>query len=167
MQITTDFSDLGDFAEDVRDVDPKAARRRAMRSAMETLLDYILEEIRSEGLFGFQTPGNRGEGPALATRAAWEVTQVQDGVWRIKVDERVADRAVYLEFGTDGPITPNDADRLKFESQDGEMIYPKAVSGVEEYAFLRTALKRYRAENVLQNEFKNEIEREFTEALGI
>lgn len=166
MQFHFDYSDIEEFGVDVQRVDVDGAIDEGMRESMETLRDYILEEIRARGLTGFTTNDNRGPGPALATEAAWEIVRAEDGTWTLRTDPRVSERAFYLEFGTSSPITPNSADRLKFENQDGKTIYPKSVEGVEEYRFWRTAIDRFETENVLVETIQDNIEEELRQAFA-
>lgn len=162
MKVNFDH-DLDEFAAKISAVDMEKAVDEGMEEAMETLLDYTLQNIRDDGLTGFTTNDNRGEGPALATRAAWTIEQTSDNTWVIRTKPKVAERAFYLEYGTNSPITPNNADRFKFENKDGQTIYPKSVSGVEEHRFWRDALARFRSENVMSEEIESAVSREFKE----
>ena len=55
-----------------------------------------------------------------------------------------ADYAVYLEYGR-GPIEAQDAEALRFENQDGDVIYRASVDGHEPYPFFRPALREFDA----------------------
>jgi hypothetical protein len=52
--------------------------------------------------------------------------------------------AVHIEFGR-GPIEAQDADALRFENEDGDVIYRTRVSGHPPYPFFRPAVRELRA----------------------
>jgi hypothetical protein len=55
-----------------------------------------------------------------------------------------AEYAVHLEFGR-GPVEAQDADALRFENEDGEVIYRARVSGHPPYPFVRPAVRELEA----------------------
>lgn len=54
------------------------------------------------------------------------------------------DYAVYLEFGR-GPVTPDSADALQFEDEDGNTIYRARAEGHRPYPFVRPAVREFKA----------------------
>lgn len=55
-----------------------------------------------------------------------------------------AEYAVHLEFGR-GPVEAQTAEALRFEDEDGNVIYRASVSGHPPYPFLRPAVREMRA----------------------
>lgn len=55
-----------------------------------------------------------------------------------------AEYAVFLEFGR-GPVTPDSADALRFENEEGDVIFRTRVSGHPPYPFFRPALREFEA----------------------
>jgi hypothetical protein len=58
--------------------------------------------------------------------------------------ESGADYSVQIEFGR-GPIEAQDAEALRFENEDGEVIYRTSVSGHPPYPFFRPAIRELEA----------------------
>lgn len=64
-----------------------------------------------------------------------------DAVFEVGTDR---DYGVVLEFGR-GPITPEDAEALKFEDEDGNTIFRKRVEGHQPYPWFRPAINEFKA----------------------
>jgi hypothetical protein len=60
------------------------------------------------------------------------------------VVESGAEYSVHLEFGR-GPVEAQDADALRFEDEDGEIIYRTSVSGHPPYPFFKPAIREFKA----------------------
>lgn len=60
------------------------------------------------------------------------------------VVESGADYSIHLETGR-GPIEADDADALRFENEDGEVIYRTSVSGHPPYPFFMPAIRELEA----------------------
>lgn len=60
------------------------------------------------------------------------------------VVESAADYSIQIEFGR-GPVEAQDAEALRFENEDGEVIYRTSVSGHPPYPFFRPAIREFKA----------------------
>lgn len=158
---------LDEFVAKLEAVDVDAAADRACEDAMKDLRTEVVREIEARGLHGISTPGNRGEGPRLASESAWRVIRLGEKNYALRPDERVEDRAFYLEFGTSDHSAEqtSSSDRYRFQGPDGSgYIYPKEVSGVDEYGFWRSAINRFEVEGRFKEHFEEELEIELGEA---
>jgi len=52
--------------------------------------------------------------------------------------------SVYIEFGR-GPVEAQQADALRFEDENGDIIYRTSVSGHPPYPFFRPAIREFKA----------------------
>lgn len=64
-----------------------------------------------------------------------------DAVWKVSDG---TEYGIILEFGR-GPVEAQDADALRFEDADGNVIFRQRVSGHPPYPWFRPAIREFRA----------------------
>lgn len=144
--------ELREFQRDVREarVSIADAEDNAAREVAEKFKDDVKKVIKRKGLVE--------DGDLIESI---RVEKVSDGIYRVFTNE---DHAIYIEYGTSGPITANDSDYLKFTDETGEVIFRKSVSGIDADPFWRPTERKYIAEQILPESFDEEIEEAFQEA---
>jgi hypothetical protein len=64
-----------------------------------------------------------------------------------KGDDDVRKYAKYVHDGTDGPIVPKKAKRMRVQIKGGPLLFLASVKGQEAKPFIRNALKKVRADD--------------------
>lgn len=82
-----------------------------------------------------------------------KVRKLSDGVYMVYTNE---EHAPYVEYGR-GPVEADEGGYLRFENQNGEIIYRKRVDAAEEQPFWRPNERRYRVEGILDETFEEEL----------
>lgn len=160
FEVDIDNSDFEELQGQLKAMNIRATADEAMEDVLKNeFIPFLVKKIEAKGLVG--TGPDKGPGPHLASREAWEVIREGNMDYRIRTIPSVSERAFYLEFGTTGPITPNDSETLRFVSTEGstagEVIYPVAVEGVREYAFFRQAIQEFQAKDRLVDKVGDDI----------
>ncbi|AGM11345.1 hypothetical protein M199_gp015 [Halogranum tailed virus 1] len=169
FEVDIDNSDMEALEANLKTLNIRSEADAAMEEVLEDeFIPFLVRKIESKGLVGLGP--DKGRGPHLASEAAWAIDRQGNMDYRIYTIPSVSERAFYLEFGTTGPITPTDSDRLKFVSTEGpsagEVIYPQAVSGVREYAFFREAIQEFDASGRLADKVGEDIADHIRNNLG-
>jgi len=170
MGFEIDASDFGKMSAKMKGINIRATADESMQDILENeFVPYLISTIKSKGLIG-EGP-DKGEGPHLGSEAAWVVQRRGNMDYRIYPDPSVQERAFYLEYGTTGPITPNNSETLAFESTEGstagDMIYPVAVSGVKDYAYFRESIQKFGLKRRLINRVEEDLKDHIRDNLHI
>lgn len=159
-----DYEDIEDFFSEVRQFNVKSEIHEAMKKVIEEeFIPRLTDKIKSKGLYANDV--DRGDGPHLSSEQAWRLRDnTKNMQFIIETKESVADRAYFLEYGTD-TVTPSESDYLKFKpkpsfdgatDEDG-FIYRKEVEGVDEYEFFRETISEFNTSQRVKEEFEGEI----------
>lgn len=155
-------------------IDPEEAGREAVRKVAEDMREEIKAQIVASGIesparlnseYGHGSSGTsnapRSGGPSMVRidpgGEAWHVESVGEMQYEVFPNPKVRKRAIMLEQGTVGPITPNTADVLVFEVNGVPRFRPE-VSGVDAYGYWEKAARNVSADNRLDQYFLNELE---------
>jgi hypothetical protein len=161
-----DYEDVQDFFTNVQNFNVKSEISDAMFTVIKKeFIPLLTDKIKRKGLVGRTSARNRGDGPRLTDEEdAWHVDRVGNMNFLIRTDERVAERAFFLEYGTD-TVTPTTKDALKFKpkisytgrtDEDG-YIYRQEVDGVRAYGYFREAVREFNTSQRVKEEFEGEI----------
>jgi len=159
-----DYEDVQDFFANVQNFNVKSEISDAMFTVIKKeFIPRLTDKIESKGLIGKGV--DRGDGPRLIDKKdAWHVDRAGNMNFLIRTDESVAERAFFLEYGTD-TVTPTTADALKFKpkisytgrtDEDG-YIYRQEVDGVRAYGYFREAVREFNTSQRVKEEFEGEI----------
>jgi HK97 gp10 family phage protein len=82
-----------------------------------------------------------------------------------------AEHAVYVEYGTGKynsgeRITPNEAEALAFEDENGEQVIVASVKGQRPRPFFRKATEKIDQAGILEQKVSSEVEELFQEVFG-
>lgn len=153
-----------DFVQEIQFANMRAAVHDEMHDVLENeFVPFLIREIEANGLIG--TGPDRGEGPPLSSRRAWQVESRGNMNFIVKTHPLVSERAFYLEYGTAATIhiddTEGTSETFKFESTvgptAGQIIYPRVIRGVQEYSFFRDAANKFDASGRLSDRAADEI----------
>lgn len=157
-----DYEDVQDFFTNVQNFNVKSEISDAMKTVIEEeFIPRLTDKIEEKGLDGRGV--DQGNGPPLKSPKSWMVRELGNMNFLIKTKRQVADRAFFLEYGTD-TVTPTTADALKFEpksirvptDEDG-YIYRQEVDGVREYGYFRETVREFDTSQRVKEEFEGEI----------
>jgi len=159
------YEDIDDFFSEVRQFNVKSEIHEAMKTVIEEeFIPRLTDKIKSKGLYANDV--DKGDGPYhLSSEDAWKLRDnTKNMQFIIETKESVADRAYFLEYGTD-TVTPSNSDYLKFKpkpsfdgvtDEDG-FIYRKEVEGVDEYEFFRETIREFNTSQKVKEEYEGEI----------
>lgn len=158
-----DYEDVQTFFSNVQNFNVKSEISDALKEVIrDEFIDILTDKIEEKRLIGRGV--DDGDGPPLASSDAWEVSEVGNMNFLIKTDPRVAERAFFLEYGTD-TVTPTTADALRFKpksymsvptDEDG-YIYRQEVDGVREYGYFREAVREFDTSQRVKERYEGEI----------
>jgi hypothetical protein len=167
------YEDVQDFFTNVQNFNVKSEISDAMFNVIEReFIPRLTEKIKDKGLEGRGV--DQGDGPPLSSPKSWMVRELGNMNFLIKTKRQVADRAFFLEYGTD-TVTPTTADALKFKpkisytgrtDEDG-YIYRQEVDGVRAYGYFREAVREFNTSQRVKEEFEGEISDRVENALRL
>lgn len=157
-----DYEDVQDFFANVQNFNVKSEISDAMFTVIKNeFIPRLTDKIKEKGLEGRGV--DQGDGPPLSSPKSWFVRELGNMNFLIRTKPQVADRAFFLEYGTD-TVTPTKADALKFKPKsirvptDGDgYIYRQEVDGVREYAYFRETVREFDTSKKVKEEFEGEI----------
>jgi len=166
-----DFEDMKNFEFSFQRLNVKSVADEALEDAIKKdFIGLLISIIKRKGLEGRGV--DRGDGPPLSSRKAWNVIREANMRYRIETERSVGPRAYYLEYGTD-EVTPDGDGPLRFrtnvstyDAEPGDIIYRYNVSGVREYRYFREAVNEFnkvvaeKVEERIGEEMTDHIERQ-------
>jgi len=166
LQITNFEKDLSRMEVDLEQINMESVKERTLKRVANELSEMARQSIVAEADIispAMNSPFERGDGPSLATGDAWLVTKVNNNRYRVHPHPLVRQRAIVLNSGYPGTITPNNADYLRFEV-NGVPMYRKEVEGPDATGYWQAALRRLKQSNKLEEIADEELSVEFEEA---
>lgn len=163
FEVNVDDSDIESLQAELKALNIRSTADESMQEVLEDeFVPFLVNKIRAKGLVG-EGP-DKGDGPPLASEEAWEVIRHGNMDYTVRTTPLVSERAFYLEFGTANLIFAEDVTEsgsFRFESTEGptagQIIYPKVIRGVEEYAFFREAVQEFNASDRLVNKVGDDL----------
>lgn len=162
-------SDLIELRSDIEAIDMDAVKKRSTKRFAEEMAEYVRKAVVNSDI---QTPGmnsiyGRGPGPSMSTASAWVVKQDGKNRYSVRPHPKVRQRAIVLNYGYPGRITPNDSEALKFEVKGvPEPVFAKSVSGPDYTGYWQAAMKNLessgRLEEIANEELEEEVEFKFS-----
>jgi len=146
-------------------IDMESVKKRTLKRVAQEMAGMVRQAVFESTI---KSPADKiskfegGDGPPLATNDAWIVTN-EGNNYTVRPHPKVRQRAVVLNFGYPGKITPNNSEFLKFQI-DGEPVFAKEVDGPEATGYWRVAFNRMKSSGKLEDIAKEELEIEFEEA---
>lgn len=166
---------IGEFSEDLEDfemslkaIDMETVKRNTVRRAAQEMASMVRQAVFESSINSPAdkiSPYESGDGPPLATNDAWLVKKESNNEYSVQPKPEVRQRAVVLNFGYPGEITPTDSPFLVFEV-NGEPVWAKSVEGPEATGYWQKAYQRMqesgKLEEIAEEELSDEFERKFT-----
>jgi hypothetical protein len=147
-------------AVDMEKVKKETLRRVAVEMAKEVRRTILLKStIKSPA--ETLSPYESGPGPNLSELAAWTVRQ-QKGRYIVSPQRDVRQRAIVLNYGYPGTITPNSSNAMEFEV-NGVPFVRKEVEGPDAENYWRKAFNSIQQSDELERIAKEELEAEIEE----
>lgn len=157
--------ELINLGQNFRSINVNEQVDESMQEVFEDeFIPLLVERIKQKGLTS--DPYNESDGPPLASEEAWSVTRIGNAHYRVEAIDPVEERAFYLEYGTvqyadatkDGePAITADGDRMVFQNQEGETIYPMKVKAVYPYSFFRETVQSFNATGRLAQKVEDDL----------
>lgn len=141
----------------------ESVKRRTMKRTAEAAAEMVRQAVVAED--DIKSPASllseydSGPGPSLSWSAAWQVDPVGNDRFVLNPHPKVRQRAIVLNFGYSGDITPNQADVLKF-NVNGVPMYRESVSGPDATGYWQAAFQRMRSSDKLERIATGELQRE-------
>jgi len=153
FQITLEAIDM----ESVKEETAKRAAREMSKMVRQAVFESSINSpAKSESDFEAGTP------PALVMGDAWRVGKRNTGEYFVLPHPNVRQRAIVLNYGYPGKITPNDSEFLKFKVE-GEPVWAKEVDGPEATGYWQKAIRRMKdsdkLDEIAREELNKEVER--------
>jgi hypothetical protein len=155
---------LKEFTEDLQSIDVEEVEKRSMKriasemSEMVRLAVIAEDDITSPAI---NSVWDRGPGPSMSQESAWIVKQFGETSYTVEPHPKVEQRAVVLNFGYPGTITPNNTEYMKF-NLNGVPIYRKEVPGPDETGYWQAAFnnleKSGKVEEIMEEELQKEVD---------
>lgn len=161
-----EFSDdLDDFQASLEAIDMESVKERTVKRAAEELAGMVRQAVFESSIKSPASkisPYESGDGPPLATRDAWIVTKEGSSSYSVRPHPKVRQRAVVLNFGYPGKITPKNGEFLKF-TVEGEPVWAREVDGPEATGYWQAAIQNMRSSGKLEDIAEEELQKEFEE----
>lgn len=165
---------IGEFSEDLEDfemklkaIDMETVKRNTVRRAAQEMASMVRQAVFESSIKSPAdkiSPYEEGDGPPLATNDAWLVKKKSNNEYSVQPKPQVRQRAVVLNFGYPGEITPTDEPFLVFEV-NGEPVWAKSVEGPEPTGYWQKAYQRMQESGKLEEIAEEELSDEFDEKL--
>ena len=159
--------DLENFALSVQAVDMESVKEETLKRVASEMAEMVRQAVIAEPSIttpALNSPYERGPGPSMATKDAWQVTKAGGNRYTVSPHPSVRQRAIVLNFGYPGMIRPTNADYLRF-TVDGVPVFRKEVPGPDETGYWQAAFQRMESsdklEQIAQEELDEELEEKF------
>jgi len=159
--------DLEDFQISLRAIDMDKVKERTLERVATEMTEMVRQAVVAENDIispAMNSPNDRGDGPSMSTRDAWIAEKSGANRWTVRPHPSVRQRAVVLNFGYPGTITPTSSEFLWFEFQ-GHPISVREVEGPDETGYWQAAFQRIESSDRLQKIASEELEEEFEDSL--
>lgn len=156
--------DIEAFRIRIQSIDMDKVKKETLKRISSKMAEMVRQAVFESSIMSpadkTATPYNRGDGPPLATKKAWQVSQTGANRYTIRPDPRVNTRARVLNFGYPGKITPNSAEALRFEI-NGIPVFRTEVEGPDETGYWQKAVNKMKSGGEFERVAKDELEKEF------
>lgn len=155
---------IDDFASSIDSINVDKIEKKTLKKAAHELSEMVRQAVVAEDDItspAMNGPYERGPGPSMATGDAWLVKESGDS-YTVEPHPQVEQRAVVLNYGYPGEITPNNSEVLKFEV-NGVPVFADSVSGPDYTGYWQAAMRRFRNSGKLKRIAESELEKEFEE----
>lgn len=163
---------IGEFSEDLQDfqmtleaIDMESVKENTVRRAAEEMASMVRQAVFESSIKSPASkisPYESGDGPPLATNEAWMVEKDGPNRYTVRPHPQVRQRAVVLNFGYPGEITPKNGEFLRF-TVEGEPVYARSVEGPDETGYWQAAYRRMQNSGKIEEIAAEELNREFEE----
>lgn len=170
---------LKDFRDNTEDVDTEDVKQRTLKRVAKEMNEMVRLALQAEddittpsinSKYGQGAPGaskkggqGRSKGYSMSDPRAWEVSQEGDA-YVLRPQPRVQQRAVVLNYGIPGRITPNNSEYLFFWV-DGVPVLKKSVDGPDPTHYWQAAWDMLqnsgRIDEIASEELEIEFEKSF------
>jgi len=157
--------DLDDFQATLEAIDMESVKERTVKRAADEMAGMVRQAVFESSIKSPASkisPYESGDGPPLATNDAWIVTKDGANRYTVRPHPQVRQRAVVLNFGYPGKITPKNGEFLKF-TVEGEPVWAREVDGPEATGYWQSAIQRMRNSGKLEEIAAEELNEEFEE----
>jgi hypothetical protein len=157
--------DLEDFRITLRSIDMESVKERTLKRVAQEMSKMVRQAVFESSI---KSPADKispyegGPGPPLATGDAW-IVKKEGANYVVRPHPEVRQRAVVLNFGYPGEITPNNGEFLRF-MVEGEPVFARSVSGPEATGYWQAAYQRMENSGKLEDIAGEELRREFEES---
>lgn len=159
--------DLEDFQMSLEAIDIESVKEKSVRRAAQEMAGMVRQAVFESSI---RSPADKispyegGDGPPLATNEAWLVKKDGANRYTVQPHPRVRQRAVVLNFGYPGEITPKNSEFLVFEVE-GQPVFAKSVEGPEATGYWQAAYQRMKNSGKFEDIIAEELNEEFEENL--
>jgi hypothetical protein len=163
FEVTHTIDDL-----DFGDIDTEKITRNTMRRIAEEMTEMVRvavvaeDDIKSPA--SLLSPYEAGDRPQMTQKDAWQVHKVTRDSYTVRPHPNIRQRAVVLNYGYQGRITPTNADYLRF-TIDGVPTFRKSVEGPDETGYWEKAIQKMEQSDKPKRIAKDELEEELDESI--
>lgn len=159
--------EISDFAFKLEKIDMESVKKSTAKRTAEAMSEMVRQAVVAEGdiqspPIGGNSPYTRGDGPSMSTGAAWLVEQVGSDKYVVTPHPEVRQRAIVLNYGYPGRITPNSAEALRFTIK-GVPVFATSVKGPDPTGYWQAAYRRMQSSDKLERIANDELEKEIDE----
>jgi hypothetical protein len=157
--------DLAQMSANIEAIDMDSVKKKTAKRIAEEMSKMVRQAVFESGI---KSPADKiskysgGDGPPMVTNAAWLVRQTGPNRYSVFPHPEVRQRAIVLNYGYPGRITPNSADALRFEV-NGTPVFAESVEGPDAYNYWDKAWRRIQKSKKIDDILGEELEAEFEE----
>lgn len=162
--------DIEDFQMKLERVDLEKVEKLTLSRTARDLAEMVAMQVVQSSKINSPAdtgPYESGSGPSMSDgsrKGAWMVKRDGRSNYTIKPHPLVRQRAIVLNYGYPGEITPTSADYMRF-TVDGVPRFRKSVPGPEAAGYWEAAMNQLRSSGKLEKngeiELRNEMEEHF------
>ncbi len=157
--------DLEDFQVTLEAIDMESVKERTVKRAAQEMSKMVRQAIKAEPEItspAVNGPYERGKGPSMVQENAWLVEKDGANSYTVRPRPEVRQRAVVLNYGYPGEITPTNGEFLKF-TVEGQPVWARSVEGPDYTGYWQAAIRRMRNSGKLEEIAAEELNEEFEE----
>lgn len=163
FQVTNLQSGLDELAVNLERINPEKIRKETLRRSayeMEKMVRLaIKDEKRIRSPASLNSPFESGPGTPISQGRSW-VVEEDAGTYSLRPAPKIRQRAIVLNYGYPGKITPNTSDKLWFEI-NGVPHSVDEVDGPEYTGYWQKALDKFQSSNRIGEIGAEELNAEF------
>lgn len=156
---------LNDLAVSLESIDMEKVKRDTLKKSADAMAEMVRLAVVAEPNINtpasLNSPYESGPGYSMSRRNAWQVKEMGDQ-YIVTPHPKVEQRAVVLNYGVSGRITPDDSDYLWFEINGVPHSVP-SVEGPEYTGYWQAAMRRFQSSDKMKRIAEAELRQE---ALG-